>query len=550
MSVMGFKIKADLADRRETKIIPAVDFQHVLCKGATGSGKTASLILPTLEDRITRGHAIIFFDHKGHEHKKVKHLAKNVGRLDDVIEIGKPHASYINLMAELDTIRLKDLIKDNGMNKDPYWANSAANLLEDIISLLRRLHTIAISLQKFDGFNEKLLETFQKLDEYGINIYENPSFKTFSKIIATPKRLLMFNEIISILPNSLEGIIRENNEYTSQEEVARIRLIYAKILTLQKSIETSERFTLSQDKSDVNSGNNAVLQHLDNTIASYAKKDYVNINEYTIAELMQKNAIIIVDTQSFADDIMKIFLESILKKAVMRLRTNNTTPLSVFIDEANRVLSPSIDLHSDVLREASVELILAIQNEEQMINKFTKTVWDSVKLNIKHQFTIDIKHRISYNDSDFMFTEPMHLEDSELMDAEHGFYALERNQRNIQKHFLGESDLLPKEFTVIYDLDLFEHESSVYLKDRAGTKHLYAFHGEEIIKQVRSLYPITEKAAGFQDDPEDDTDIEEMERLEKPWLFDAEYWDREWEEDDNDDMYYYYDDYDDDAFDF
>jgi len=200
------------------------------------------------------------------------------------------------------------------------------------------------------------------------------------------------------------------------------------------------------------------LQHLDNTIASYAKKDYVNINEYTIAELMQKNAIIIVDTQSFADDIMKIFLESILKKAVMRLRTNNTTPLSVFIDEANRVLSPSIDLHSDVLREASVELILAIQNEEQMINKFSQTVWDSVKLNIKHQYAIDIQHKISYNDGDFMLVEPMHFEDPELMDAENGFYALEKNQINIQKHFLGESDLLPKKFTVVYDLDIDEQK--------------------------------------------------------------------------------------------
>jgi hypothetical protein len=144
--------------------------------------------------------------------------------------------------------------------------------------------------------------------------------------------------------------------------------ILAKILSLEKSINAASRFTI-ETKSNTNSGNNAVLQCLDNTIASYVKKDYININECTIAELMQSNAIVIIDTQSFGDDIMKLLLESILKKAVMRLRVGTHKPMSVFIDEANRVLSSSIDLHNDVLREASVELILAIQNEEQMINK-------------------------------------------------------------------------------------------------------------------------------------------------------------------------------------
>ncbi len=537
---MGFKIETNFDTKREKKIIPAVDFQHVLCEGATGSGKTASLILPTLEHRIERGHAVIFFDHKGHEHKKVKHLAEKAGRLEDVVEIGKPHASYINLMAELDTIRLKEMINDNGMSRDPYWANSAANLLEDLVSLLRRLHTIVQKLHQFEGLDEKLAKMFQELNEYGIDMYEKPSFQTLSKIIATPKKLLRFKEVVSTIPHNLEKIIQGKSE-VSEKEVAQLRLVFAKILTLQKNIETSERFTLSQDKSDVNSGNNAVLQHLDNTIASYAKKDYVNTNEYTIASLMQKNAIIIVDTQSFGDDVMKIFLESILKKAVMRLRTGDTTPLSVFIDEANRVLSPSIDLHNDVLREASVELILAIQNEEQMINKFSQTVWDSIKRNIKHQYMIDLQHRISYNGREFVSTKPMHLEEDILMEAEHSYYALASNQRNIQKHFLGESDDLPTAFTVVYDLDMFEHESSIYLEDESGAKHMYAYHGEEIVNQVKNLFPSVHEVSHDDNSPEDDIDLLLMEEF---GLFDSDYWDREESEDD---VYY---DFDDEANDF
>jgi len=532
---MGFKVERDLTKKREENVIPAVDFQHVLCEGATGSGKTASLVLPTLEDRIQRGHAVIFFDHKGHEHKKVKYLAKKAGRLDDLVEIGKPHASYINLMAELDTIRLKEMINDNGMSKDPYWANSAANLLEDIVSLLRRLYTIVSALKSFDGFDEKLLNILQELNDYGIDIYEKPSFQTISKIISTPKKMLQFKELVSTIPNDIEGMLHDNDMY-EQADMPKLRLIFGKILTLQKNLESSDRFTLSQDKSDTNSGNNAVLQHLDNTIASYAKKDYVNTNEYTIAGLMQKNAIIIVDTQSFGDDVMKIFLESMLKKAVMRLRTGSTSAMSVFIDEANRVLFPSIDLHSDVLREAKVELVLAIQNEEQMISKFSKTVWDSIKLNIKHQYTIDIEHRISYNDGEFMFTKPMQLEDEVLLDAEYSYYASETNQCNIQKHFLGESDLLPEEFTVVYDLDLFEHESAVLLEDKTGTKYLYAYHGEKIVNQVRSYYSKKVEATSTAVVIEDIMDYDEALLLEEFGL----YYDQE--EESKESMDYGYDD--------
>ncbi len=534
---MGFKTETGFGEKREKSVIPAVDFQHVLCEGATGSGKTASLVLPMLEDRIKRGHAIIFFDHKGHEHKKVKHLAQKAGRLDDVVEIGKPYGSYINLMAELDTIRLKEMINDNGMSKDPYWANSAANLLEDIVSLLRRLYMIVLALKTFEGFDEKLFKMLEELNDFGIDMYEKPSFQTLAKIIATPKKLSRFKEIVSELPSALERMLFEH-KVQIQSDTAKLRLIFAKILTLKKVLESSDRFTLSTDKSDTNSGNNAVLQHLDNTIASYAKKDYVNTNEYSIATLMQKNTIIIVDTQSFGDDVMKIFLESMLKKAVMRLRTGSTSALSVFIDEANRVLFPSIDLHSDVLREASVELVLAIQNEEQMISKFSQTVWDSIKLNIKHQYTIDIEHRISYNGGNFMFTKPMHLEDEVLIDAEHSYYASKNNQRNIQKHFLGESDFLPKGFTVVYDLDLFEHESAVFLEDRTGAKYLYAYHGEEIVNQVRSLYSTAPKELSIDINYEDDMDYDEAAMMEDLGLFCDEFWDKEDDDDDYDDFYY------------
>jgi hypothetical protein len=168
--------------------------------------------------------------------------------------------------------------------------------------------------------------------------------------------------------------------------------------------------------------------------------------------------------------------------------------MSVFIDEANRVLRPSMDLHNDVLREALVELILAIQNEEQMINKFSLTVWDSIKQNIKHQYFIDLEHRISYRDDNtLMETIPMQIEPDVLLEAEYAYYGLEKNKDTIKKHFIGKSDILQKEFMVIYDLDLFESESSICVKNREGKKYLFGYYGEEIIKKVKKHYPDTKE---------------------------------------------------------
>ena len=205
--------------------------------------------------------------------------------------------------------------------------------------------------------------------------------------------------------------------------------------------------------------------------------------------LMESNAIIIIDTQSFGEDIMKLFLESLLKKAVMRLRTGSESAMSVFIDEANRVLFPSIDLHSDVLREAKVELIIAIQNEEQMVTKFTQTVWDSIRGNIKHQYNIDIQHQLFYNESSGMKTKPLLLSDEQLSDADKLYYGLKKNRVNIEKNFLGDSLELPGTFTVVYDLDVFDHESSILLADSDGNNYIYSYHGEEIVTEVRNTYP-------------------------------------------------------------
>jgi len=485
--VMGFKVEG--SDDLEKIEIP-VDFQHILYTGATGSGKTASLVLPTLKDRLEKGHMVLFFDHKGHEHKKVKYLAQQVGRLEDVVEIGKPHTSYINLLSELDIVSLKEMIKNDSGIKDPYWSNAAANLIEDILEPLLKLYDIVEYIQNSEKFKNRYEKSFAYMKKNDRYFLKKPTFQTISDIVANPKRLETFQKAITALSKSL--LIEHNSidiPHSDSDTIFAMHL-KGKILKLQNIVNISNRFTLNSDSSE-SGGNNGVLQILDNIIASYAKKDYMNIDKFTINEFMDKRAIIIVDAQSFGENIMKVFLESFIKKAMVRLRNGKEMATSIFIDEANRVLYPSIDLHSDTLREAKVELIIAIQNEEQMIDKFGDNSWRAIIGNIKHQYSIDIKHNIHYKNKN-MKTKPMLIENQQLTIADISYFDLEKNRKVIEDNFIGDSFNLPKEFSVIYDINTFEQKSSIIIRDIESIDIEYSYFGEKIVNSIIESYSYAE----------------------------------------------------------
>ena len=77
------------------------DFRHALCVGETGCGKTTSFMLPNIADRIKAGHGMLIMDFKGNLHEQVKVLAEQQNRLIDVVEIGVPWGTSINLFQNM-----------------------------------------------------------------------------------------------------------------------------------------------------------------------------------------------------------------------------------------------------------------------------------------------------------------------------------------------------------------------------------------------------------------------------------------------------------------
>lgn len=75
---------------------------HVFTSGATGTGKTASVVLPLLEALMRMGHGGIIIDIKNNLTAKVRALAKKCGRLDDIVELGSyPSAIKFNMLGDM-----------------------------------------------------------------------------------------------------------------------------------------------------------------------------------------------------------------------------------------------------------------------------------------------------------------------------------------------------------------------------------------------------------------------------------------------------------------
>ena len=87
-------------------ILVPLDFKNSICFGQTGSGKTTGYILPNIQSRLSAGHSVVIFDYKGNLHAHVKKLAKECGRLGDVVEIGPIWGHRFNLLCN---IAIKDI---------------------------------------------------------------------------------------------------------------------------------------------------------------------------------------------------------------------------------------------------------------------------------------------------------------------------------------------------------------------------------------------------------------------------------------------------------
>jgi DNA helicase HerA-like ATPase len=498
MTPIGFKRPESDIDNAQELHTPVQDFRHVLIKGATGSGKTTSLILPILKNRILTNNSIVFLEYKGNEHRKIKCISQQAGRLGDIIEIGKPTGAFINLLALFDSNMIKDAIVNlcGGEGKDPYWSSSASQLAIRVIELQRKLQKISqLMIGNFDVaedfFTLSLSDTILKRNNYQIlKISDEISFATLSKIIQSPTSITRFFHSVKELEIKIELIIKDLYKKICISRIKENKLenLLSEYLLFSKLVDKYSTFSIQEN--DEASGNNGVLQILQNAISTLATMDYMNKSEIDILQKINDNAIIIIDIQSFDSNIYSIFMESLLRRLGSRIKYEIPKATSIFIDEANRVLTSHLDLHNDILRESRVELILATQNEEQMQIKFGEIVWESIVSNIRHHYKINESHHVWYNDREFPKVEPLLFNEEILDSTEYTYNSMAENLLYITNRFIFENPL-PTSFKIIYDIHTFVQDSTLMIQTSEGEIIKIKYIGEVVkneTKKKASIY--------------------------------------------------------------
>ncbi len=127
-----------------------------------------------------------------------------------------------------------------------------------------------------------------------------------------------------------------------------------------------------------------------------AQNSFFNTNSFDIAEALNEGKIIVINAESLSDALLESLNNVILHELTKRTRKIEVNPVSIFIDEAQRVLSKNTDLPVDILREAKVDIFLATQNSALLKDRLTSEKYDALIGNLtqKYYFKNSVKEEL------------------------------------------------------------------------------------------------------------------------------------------------------------
>jgi len=371
MSQIGFK---KTTVKCKTPLV-VDDFKNAICYGQTGSGKTIGFILPNIEERIKLGHSLLVYDFKGNLHEQVKYIANKYNKLDDVLEIGKIWGNNINILQHCSLSDLEDIYKIlYGDSSDIYWQNASFALFGDLVILLKTFLEIKGILEKYlkdDKYNmmQYFFEFFKEFKIY------NLSFRTLHAISNDPIYLSGFVAKAEEASVFLEKILQDNDIYNKSDKLC---MLYDGMV---KKLESFKIYKNLKDSNET-SGKYGVIGVLSSILSPIANLEFLNSDELNLAEALNSSKIIIINVSTFSENIIAALNISIYNELSKRVSYNQTKPISIFIDEAQKVLNDKYIPDVDVCRENRFEYIFATQDESLLANKIGSYKMNEIKRNI------------------------------------------------------------------------------------------------------------------------------------------------------------------------
>jgi len=489
----------DIKLKEETPLVD-VKFTHSLCIGQTGSGKTTSFIYPNIKHRMELGHGILFFDIKGSEHLAIKKLASETNRLDDVVEIGKPWGSSINIIESLNgrtfLTLLEDLVgKPSEGGSNTYFYNEAISLGSSIYHILKLKANLLKEIDEVTSAHQfEKNKAFSLVDIYNL-VY---SIDTLYDFIQTMKE---FEKV-------LHGFIIKNAKYYNSDKSETYKNIVLNYTNLKVALKYFIKYDVKKDDRDDSSKFESSLLYVISTLSSgfsfmaTASAKYISEKEnpLDIVQSLQNGKIIIINVRVIPDVILELMLEQIFEQMIdLNLQSEeDKKPISVFIDEAQRLVNKDIPL--DVLRSSKVDVLMAVQSEIQLISKFgSREDWQQISVNIAQKFAF----KSTYFGGDHLlsfYVETALLETFEYA-KEHDankFRAIplflnkedfERVEHTYQHDILKLRDIQKNEI-LFYDVTHFENEREIILiniktKKKKYKKIFTEFQDELILAEIK-----------------------------------------------------------------
>ena len=371
-------------------------FEHTLFSGKTGDGKTTCGINAMLDRTIKEGYGMLIFDEKAKEHRVVKNIAEKYGRLGDVVEIGKPHGTKFNLFSNMSEKQIdkfaKSLIE---RSNDPFWSDGARLMLVDLVMYLKHLKDLHAHAREVFGIPSNVMSQTEPKNGYPFTLeigLEPLTMREFGRIVKRISNYMMLigkarHYLIDIQKQVLHSL--KGSQWLLEKEKTKQLLAEfdALVYEVEESIDAIKGSKVKNDAGEA-SGFNGILFMIQASISGIMKNPYCNeANSLEIAQLLGEGKIVIINTESFTNSVLSVILEKTLDSLSLRAKYPHSHPVCIIIDEANRVLGEGNDVRTDILRESRVEVVMAVQNDEQMIRKMGEVAWNSMKQNFKTQIS-------------------------------------------------------------------------------------------------------------------------------------------------------------------
>lgn len=425
------------------------DFTNAIIFGRTGSGKTSCAILPNIENRIKSNYGLLVYDFKGNLHLQVKYLANKYERLSDVIEIGKPWGKKINICDYLSINNLSQIVGESNV-LDNYWTNASKNLFEVIYKIHKDLNYLIVEL------NDELKKSKMNSLFFSSEFVKHSSYNQIHKYINNLRSIKEFYTTTLEIHKELKFVLNfdmdRNKNYLKYKTCIKI------LDNISELLSTLEFYNNS--KIEDTGGRNAVLNHLSSILVDVAKKDFLNESQIDIVKELRSGKIVIVDVSTINENSLNIINLAIYTR-LQKILFKDSKPVTIFIDEAQKVLNSNYLPQVDVCRESKFEYIFATQDEILLENKLGQNKFAELYINIITKYSFASNSNDIVNNFEFIdlstnrkaFANPLFIDKNDLIkieylfqkkndilsysdyeDSENGIYVLKYDEKLIEEY--------------------------------------------------------------------------------------------------------------------